>query len=200
MPPTTSLMAAARSTVSLPGHVDPEQQESDPFIAAERTIGALPSLLLYWYHFHADEKKNPSWHRRGLLCWISAQIDQGDHPSKEEIRAMNISLILYAEHEFNASTFTVRTIASTLSDTIQPLRRNRCPRRPPSRWGQWSSLRPHYLFFLSGRCGIWTPKKAGKKRTHHGFGHRVYTTNDPRSDLIYKEAKKLARLNIIRTC
>ncbi len=194
MPPTTSLMAAARSAVSLLGHIDPEQQESDPFIVAERTIGALPSLLLYWYHFHANQKKIDLDNNEDSFAGFILKLIKGTTPSTAEIHAMNVSLILYAEHEFNASTFTVRTIASTLSDYYSAICGGIGALAGPLHGGANEAA-------LSLITSFSSPEKAEeallemlkRKELIMGFGHRVYTTNDPRSDLIYKEAKKLAQ-------
>jgi 2-methylcitrate synthase len=194
VPPTSNLMAALRSLVSLQGHIDPDEQEADLTLAAERTIGILPSLLLYWYRFHADQKKiNPETGEKSFAAHVLHLLTQ-KKPTQEEADAINLSLILYAEHEFNASTFTVRTIASTLSDYYSAITGGIGALAGPLHGG--ANEKAIYLIL-----GYKTPDEAErgilerlqKKELIMGFGHRVYTTSDPRSALIYETAKKLAR-------
>jgi len=193
VPPTTNLMTALRSQLSLLDHFDPEEQESDPTIAAERAIGTLPSLLLYWYKFHVDQKRiDLNTEQKSFAGRLLKMITQ-ETPTEEEIKAMNLSLILYAEHEFNASTFTVRTIASTLADYYAAVTGGIGALSGPLHGG--ANEKAIYLILSYN-----TPDEAEKalleklnrKELIMGFGHRVYTTHDPRSALIYAAAKKLA--------
>ncbi|MFV0340184.1 MAG: citrate/2-methylcitrate synthase [Parachlamydiaceae bacterium] len=194
VPPTNNLMTALRSQLSLLGHFDPEEQESDPTIAAERAIGTLPSLLLYWYKFHVDQKRiDLNTEQKSFAGRLLRMITQ-ETPTEEEVQAMNLSLILYAEHEFNASTFTVRTIASTLADYYAAVTGGIGALSGPLHGG--ANEKAIYLILSYN-----TPDEAEKvlleklnrKELIMGFGHRVYTTHDPRSALIYNTAKKLAQ-------
>lgn len=194
VPPTSNLMAALRSLVSLLGHMDPEEQEADRTLAAERTIGILPSLLLYWYRFHTDcVRIDTETKEKSLASHILHLLTQ-EKPTQDEADALNLSLILYAEHEFNASTFTVRTIASTLSDYFSAMTGGIGALAGPLHGG--ANEKAIYLILAYK-----TPEEAEKgilerlqkKELIMGFGHRVYTTHDPRSALIYETARKLAR-------
>lgn len=194
VPPTPNLMTALRSQMSLLGHLDPEDQESDPTIVAERAIGILPSLLLYWYRFHVDQKRIELDTEQKSFAGHILKLINERNPTEEEIAAMNLSLILYAEHEFNASTFTVRTIASTLSDYYSAITGGIGALAGPLHGGA-NEKAIHLILSYK------TPDEAEKallsklqnKELIMGFGHRVYTTHDPRSALIYEAAKKLAK-------
>jgi 2-methylcitrate synthase len=193
VPPTTHLMDALRSSISILGHLYPEEEESDPHLVAERAIASMSSMLLYWYRFHTEEKRididtlEPSLAGH-ILCLITDQI-----PSQEHVKAMNGSLILYAEHEFNASTFTVRTIASTLSDYYSAICGGIGALRGPLHGGANEAameLIAKYATAEDAEKGIL--EKLAHKELIMGFGHRVYTDCDPRSAAIYEYAKKLA--------
>ena len=119
LPATAQPMDVLRTGCSMLGCLEPEKPGpdfTDQRDIADRLVGALPSILLYWYRFGADgtridtETDDPS---------IAAQylhLLHGRKPDPLHERALDVSLILYAEHEFNASTFTARTCASTLSE------------------------------------------------------------------------------------
>lgn len=194
MPPTFNLMDAMRSSVSLLGHIHPEQEESDPLIIQERVIASLGSMLLYWYQFHTTGKKIPLETEEPSLAGHIFKLITGNTPTSLELDAMNTSLILYAEHEFNASTFTVRTIASTLSDYYSAICGGIGALRGPLHGGA-----NEYAMELI--ASFKTPEEAEKgilKKLHakeliFGFGHRVYTHSDPRSGVIYEKAVALAK-------
>lgn len=194
VPPTPNLMTALRSQMSLLGHMDPEDQESDPTIVAERAIGTLPSLLLYWYRFHVDQMRiDLNTEQKTFAGHILKLITQ-ETPTDEEVAAINLSLILYAEHEFNASTFTVRTIASTLSDYYSAVTGGIGALAGPLHGGANEKAIQLILSYNSpDEAEKVLLKKLNNKELVMGFGHRVYTTHDPRSKLIYEAAKKLAR-------
>lgn len=194
MPPTVSLMDAIRSSVSLLGHLHPEQEESDPLIIQERVIASLSSMLLYWYHFHTTGKKLSLETEEHSLAGHILKLITGKTPSSLELDAMNTSLILYAEHEFNASTFTVRTIASTLSDYYSAICGGIGALRGPLHGGANEYAMDLIASFQTpddAEKGIL--KKLHDKELIFGFGHRVYTHSDPRSGIIYEKATALAK-------
>lgn len=193
LPPTTNLMDALRSAVSVLGHLHPENEESDHFLVAERAVACMGSMLLYWYHFHTKEKRIDLDTLENDLASHILYLITDKIPSQEHVKAMNISLILYAEHEFNASTFTVRTIASTLSDYYSAICGGIGALRGPLHGGANEAameLIASYATPEEAEKGIL--KKLADKELIMGFGHRVYTTCDPRSAIIYEQAKKLA--------
>lgn len=193
LPPTTHLMDALRSSVSALGHLHPENEESDPLIVAERAIASMSSMLLYWYRFHTKEKRIDLDTLENDIAGHILYLITDKVPSQEHVRAMNISLILYAEHEFNASTFTVRTIASTLSDYYSAICGGIGALRGPLHGGaneEAMELIANYSTPEEAETGI--IQKLANKELIMGFGHRVYTVSDPRSAIIYKQAQKLA--------
>lgn len=192
VPPTSNMMDALRSFCSLLGHIDPEDFESEPFSIAEHLIASFCSMLIYWYHFHSTGKKISLYTEEDSLAGHILRLTTGKVPSQEFIKAMDVSLILYAEHEFNASTFTVRVIASTLSDFYSAICGGIGALRGPLHGGANEAA-----MFLISRFK--DPKEAklkvkellAKKELIMGFGHRVYTISDPRSQVIKSYAKKL---------
>lgn len=194
IPPTFSLMDALRTSVSVLGHVDPETFETEPFIIPDRLIASMASMLLYWYNFHASgDRTNLNTDQKTLAGHILHLIT-GKEPSEDHIKCLDTSLILYAEHEFNASTFTVRTIASTMSDFYSCICGGIGALRGPLHGGANEEAMELILKFK-------TPDEAekgilemlAKKTLIMGFGHRVYTTSDPRSAIIKTWAHKLAQ-------
>ena len=116
LPGTSNKMDILRTGCSLMGNIEPEQYQKDPFLAPDRLIASLSSLLFYWQHFQNGGKRINLNTSEDTIAGQILFLMNGKPPSEEQRRCLDASLILYAEHEFNASTFTVRTIASTLSD------------------------------------------------------------------------------------
>lgn len=194
LPPTTNLMDVLRSSVSILGHIFPENEEKDPYLIAERVLASLGSMLLYWYHFHTNGQRIDLDTGEKSLAAHILHLITGKSPTESEIKAMDVSLILYAEHEFNASTFTVRTITSTLSDYYSAICGGIGALRGPLHGGANEAAMELISAFKSpedAEKGIM--ERLARKELIMGFGHRVYTTNDPRSAIIYAEAKKLAK-------
>ena len=193
LPPTSNLMDALRTVVSVLAHLEPEDLERDPFHIADRLIAAMGSMLLYWYRFHTDEQRISLLTEADSIAAHLLHLITGKVPPEEHIRCLDTSLILYAEHEFNASTFTVRIIASTLADFYAAICGGIGALSGPLHGGAnekaWDLI-----------SSFKTPDEAEKgvlallqkKELIMGFGHRVYTTHDPRSTLIKAWAKKLA--------
>lgn len=194
IPPNASMMDVLRTGCSALGTLEPETVETSPLAIADRLIACFPSILFYWYHYHKLG--------RGIRLdiddtTISGQIlhlMHGTSPNDEHRRCLDVSLILYAEHEFNASTFTVRTIAATLSDFYSAICGGIGALRGPLHGGanEWA---------MELLTRFKTPDEADKgikellqqKQLIMGFGHRVYTTSDPRSAIIKKWAQKLSQ-------
>lgn len=193
IPPTLNLMDALRTLVSVLGHLEPEDLENEPFHVPDRLIACMGSLLIYWYHFHVDDKKTFIQTKEPSLAGHLLHLITGKTPPEEHIRCLDASLILYAEHEFNASTFTVRIIASTLADIYSAICGGIGALSGPlhgganeKAWGLISQFKNPE----EAERGILD--KLAKKELIMGFGHRVYTSHDPRSALIKEWARKLA--------
>lgn len=192
IPATSSKMDILRSGCSLFGNLE-EENPSDPLQAPDRLLAALSSILFYWNTFHVSEKPISLINAEDTIAGNFLYLLHGKPPSKEHRRCLDVSLILYAEHEFNASTFTVRTIASTLSDYYSAICGGIGALRGPLHGGANEAAMALIEAFK-------TPQEAVKgvkemlvnKKLIMGFGHRVYTTSDPRSAIIKKWAKKLS--------
>jgi len=119
VPASAHPMDVMRTGVSVLGCVDPEADDHNPAGArdlADRLVASLGSMLLYWYHFSRDGRRIEVETDDDTVGGHFLHLLHGAPPSESWVRAMHTSLILYAEHEFNASTFTARVIAGTGSD------------------------------------------------------------------------------------
>lgn len=194
IPPTSNLMDALITLTSVLGHLEPEDFEQDHLKIPNRLLAVLGSLLLYWYHYHTSEQRIQVDTQEPSLAGHLLHLITGKEPPREHIRCLDASLILYAEHEFNASTFTVRTIGSTLADIYACICGGIGALSGPLHGGANEKA-----WFLISQFK--TPEEAekgvlellGKKELIMGFGHRVYTTHDPRSAIIKEWAYKLAK-------
>lgn len=193
LPASSSMMDILRTGCSTLGSFDPETPLTPQYEIADRLIASFPTMLFHWYNHHQGRKISPQACQDDTISGYILYMLTGKTPVEEHRRCLDASLILYAEHEFNASTFTVRTIASTLSDFYSAICGGIGALRGPLHGGanEWAMA-------LLERFK--TPDEAEKnimemlaqKKLVMGFGHRVYTTKDPRSLLIKKWAKLLA--------
>lgn len=193
IPKKANMMDVLRTACSFLGTLEPENNENKQFEIADKLIASLPSMLFCWYNFHHTKKSpnvmtNEDSHAAHILHLLHDK-----PPSESHRKALDTSLILYAEHEFNASTFTVRGITSTLSDFYSAICGGIGALRGPLHGGANE-------FAMQLIQKFKTPEEAeaaildmlAKKQLVMGFGHRVYTTSDPRSAIIKEEAKKLS--------
>lgn len=194
IPKTANRMDVMRTACSALGHFEPEEEQPDPFHIADRLIASFGSILLYWYQLHQTGKRLQLQTEEESLAGHILHLLHQRPPSETHRRCLDVSLILYAEHEFNASTFTVRTIASTLSDFYSAICGGIGALRGPLHGGANEKA-------MELIQGIKTAKEAEqeilmklqRKELIMGFGHRVYTTSDPRSAIIKEWAKKLSQ-------
>ncbi len=196
VPGSTNMMDVLRTGVSLLGNLEPESPETPPFHVADRLIAVMPSILVWWRHYHEKgEDLNLDSGEETVAGHFLYGLN-GEKPSDQIRRALDVSLILYAEHEFNASTFTVRTIASTLSDFHSAICGGIGALRGPLHGGANEEALDLIQRFSS-------PEEAEKgvrrmlqeKALIMGFGHRVYANGDPRSPIIKSWAQKLGPTN-----
>jgi len=193
VPANAHPMDVLRTGVSFLGNVEPEGDFSNQNKIADRLLSCLPSMLLYWHRFHVDgvriethtDDDSNSGHLLHLLH---------DKPPKELHRkSLDTTLILYAEHEFNASTFASRVITGTLSDMHSAVTGAIGALRGALHGGANEAAMALISKFD-------TPKEAAagvlgmlqRKELIMGFGHRVYTTSDPRNAVNKKMSKALA--------
>lgn len=191
IPVNANMMDVMRTGCSALGTLEPEKSHQDQLAIADRLIACFGTMLLYWYKFHKKQPMQLDTKEDSLAGHILHLI-LGKKPDEIHRRCLEVSLILYAEHEFNASTFTVRTIASTLPDFYSAICGGIGALRGPLHGGANEAAMALIEKFKSpeaAEAGIL--EMLAKKQLIMGFGHRVYTTSDPRSSIIKSWAKKL---------
>jgi len=196
IPTATHPMDVLRTACSLLGCLEPEQDFSHQTDVADRLLAVLPALLLYWYRYHHDHKRididldEPSMGRY-FLRMLTDKMPIADHGD-----AMNVSLILYAEHEFNASTFAARVAASTLSDFYSAVVSAIGTLRGPLHGGaNEAAMQLIQRFKSPSEVQPALQAALASKEKIMGFGHRVYKQSDPRSPIIKACSKQLSELH-----
>lgn len=186
-------MDVLRSGCSLLGNYEPEDDNQPQVNVADRLLAAFPSMLLYWWRFHQDGVRIDTVTDDDSVAGHFLHLLHGKPPSEFHRSVLDVSLILYAEHEFNASTFTARVIAATLSDFHSAITGAIGALRGPLHGGANEAAMELIQCFDSAAAadrGIHAMLAAKEKIM--GFGHRVYTTSDPRNKVIKSFARKLA--------
>ncbi len=186
-------MDVLRTGCSMLGNLEPEHDFSDQHNVADRLLAIFPGILCYWYAYHNYGKEITGTSNESTIGGHFLAMLHDDKPSKLACDMMNVSLILYAEHEFNASTFAARVTAATLSDFYSAITSAIGTLRGPLHGGANEAAMELIESFSS-------PDEAESKLTEMlankvkimGFGHRVYKDCDPRSDIIKMWSKKLA--------
>ncbi len=196
LPAASHPMDVMRTGVSALGCVLPEKDDHSTAGArdiADRLIASLGSMLVYWYHYSHSGKRIDVQSEDDSIGGHFLHLLHGERPSREWVHAMHTSLILYAEHEFNASTFTARVIAGTGSDMYSAIAGAIGALRGPKHGGA-----NEVAFEIQQRYA--TPEEAeqdirarvANKEVIIGFGHPVYTISDPRNEVIKKVARTLS--------
>jgi 2-methylcitrate synthase len=193
IPKSTHPMDVLRTGTSMLGVLEPEGSLSRQDAVAERLLACLPSILCYWYRFVRDGIQIGTESDQESLAGYFLKSLHGANPSAEHQRCMDVSLILYAEHEFNASTFTARVCAATLSDFYSCVTGAIGTLRGPLHGGANEGAMELVSRFR-------TPEEAregiegilARKEKIMGFGHPVYRTCDPRNAIIKEWARRLA--------
>ncbi len=187
-------MDVLRTGCSALGAMEPESPGHDQFEVADRLIAAFPGMLSYWYHFGKDGERTETTTDEESLAGHFLHLLQGGPPADVHRRMLNASLILYAEHEFNASTFSARVTASTLSDFYSAVTSAIGTLRGPLHGGaNEESMKLIARFASAGEAEEAILAMLEKKEKIMGFGHRVYRESDPRSKIIKAWSKKLAK-------
>jgi len=199
LPKSTHPMDVIRTGVSALGCHLPESDSHDDAGAreiADRLISCTPSMLLYWYHFAQSGKRiNLNTGADSIGEHFLTLLHQ-QKPRESWIKAMQISLILYAEHEFNASTFTGRVIAGTGSDIYSSITGAIGALRGPKHGGANEvalEIQERYQSPDSAEADI--RSRVANKEVIIGFGHPVYTISDPRNPIIKEVARQLSTEN-----
>ncbi len=186
-------MDVLRTGCSMLGVLEPETSFAQQQQKAERLLASLPSMLVYWYRYSVDGTEIDFDSSESSLAGYFLDLLHDAAPSKLHQRAMDVSLILYAEHEFNASTFTARVCTATLSDLYSAITGAIGTLRGPLHGGANEAameLIEKYSTAEAAEAGIM--EMLANKSLIMGFGHRVYTDSDPRNEVIKVWAKKLA--------
>lgn len=199
LPKDSHPMDVARTAVSALGTMIPEDESHSIEAAqkvANRLIAATPAALLYWYHFtHSGKRIDIETATNSVAEHFLTLLHQSK-PSRSWIEAMNASLILYAEHEFNASTFTARVIAGTGSDMYSAITGAIGALRGPKHGGANEvALEIQRRYSNPDEAERDIKHRLATKEVVIGFGHPVYTIADPRNPIIKEIARSLSKEN-----
>ncbi|ALK09872.1 bifunctional 2-methylcitrate synthase/citrate synthase [Blastochloris viridis] len=195
LPASANPMDVMRSGVSALGCVLPEPEDHNlpgTRDIADRLLASLGSMLLYWYHFAQNGRRIEVETDDDSIAAHFLHLLHGRPPALSHVRAMHTSLILYAEHEFNASTFTARSIAGTGADFYSAIAGAIGALRGPKHGGANEAafeIQKRYVDADEAEADIRRRIKA--KEVVIGFGHPVYTISDPRSRVIKEVARHL---------
>src|SRR6201996_8951515 len=199
LPAASHPMDVMRTGVSALGCVLPEKETQHPPGArdiADRLMACQGSMLLYWYHFAHNGKRIDVETDDDSIGGHFLHLLHGTKPSEMFVRAMHTSLILYAEHEFNASTFTCRVVAGTGADMYSALVAGIGALRGPKHGGANEvALEIQSRYESPDEAETDIRKRVAAKEVIIGFGHAVYTVADPRNAVIKKVAHSLAQAN-----
>jgi len=196
LPAAAHPMDVMRTGVSALGCTLPEPNEHtapEARAIADRLMASLGSMLLYWYHFAHNGRRIEVETDDDSIGGHFLHLLHGTAPDPEWVRAMHTSLILYAEHEFNASTFTARVIAGTGSDMYSAIAGAIGALRGPKHGGANEvafQIQERYASPDEAEADI--RRRVANKEVIIGFGHPVYTVSDPRNVVIKRVAKSLA--------
>ena len=196
IPASAHPMDVMRTAVSMLGTLDPEKEDMNA--AGARTIGdrlvaCLGSALLYWYHYAHNGRRIDVETDDDSVGGHFLRLMHGQVPSPIQVRAMHTSLILYAEHEFNASTFTARVVAGTNSDIYSAITGAIGALRGPKHGGANEAACEIQLRYRDAdEAETDIRERVGRKEIIIGFGHPVYTIGDPRNEVIKAVARRLS--------
>ena len=197
VPASAHPMDVMRTGVSVLGTVLPEKDDHATPGArdiADRLMASLGSMLLYWYHYSHNGKRIEVETDDDSIGGHFLHLLHGVEPPKSWVDAMHVSLNLYAEHEFNASTFTGRVIAGTGSDIYSAITGAIGALRGPKHGGANEvafEIQKRYDTPDEAEADI--RRRVEAKEVVIGFGHPVYTVSDPRNKVIKEVAKKLSK-------
>ena len=196
LPASAHPMDVMRTAVSALGCALPEKDDHNHPGArdiADRLMASLGSILLYWYHYAVNGKRIEVETDDDSIGGHILHLLHGEKPSALWVRAMHTSLILYAEHEFNASTFAARVIAGTGSDMYSAIAGAIGALRGPKHGGANEAafeIQKRYETPDEAEADI--RARVERKEVIIGFGHPVYTTGDPRNQVIKEVARELS--------
>ncbi len=197
IPAATHPMDVMRSAVSALGCALPEKDNHSAEGAraiADKLLASLGSMLLYWYHFSHHGRRIEVETDDESIGGHFLHLLHGKKPPLSWVRAMHTSLILYAEHEFNASTFAARVIAGTGSDMYSAITGAIGALRGPKHGGaNEAALEIQSRYASADEAEADIRRRVEAREVIIGFGHPVYTTGDPRNVVIKQVARSLAQ-------
>ena len=193
IPRSTHPMDVMRTGCSMLGTLEPEGPGHDQIAVANRLTACFSAMLFYWHHFHENGRRIDTETDDDSTAGHLLHLLHGKKPDELHRRAIDVSLILYAEHEFNASTFTARTIVSTLPDFYSAVTGGIGALRGPLHGGaNEAAMELIEGFTTADEAEKGLMEMLAAKKLIMGFGHRVYKVSDPRSDVIKAWSKKLS--------
>lgn len=193
LPASAHPMDVLRTGCSALGCLESEASSRDQLAVANRLLAVFPSMLLYWVVFHRDGRRLETATEDPTMASHFLRLLHGKPADAMHTRALDASLILYAEHEFNASTFAARTTASTLADFYSAITSGIGTLRGPLHGGaneEAMGLIERFNTPDEAESGLMDLLR--RKQLIMGFGHRVYKHADPRTAVIKQWARKLA--------
>jgi 2-methylcitrate synthase len=196
LPPSAHPMDVMRTAVSVLGCVSPEKDDHNHPGAkdiADKLMASLGSMMLYWYHYSHNGVRIDTDSEEDSIGGHFLHLLHGKRPPQSWVKAMHTSLILYAEHEFNASTFTCRVVAGTGSDMYSAICGGIGALRGPKHGGANEvafEVQKRYDTPDDAEADI--KARVDRKEVVIGFGHPVYTVSDPRNKVIKEVARKLS--------
>ena len=196
IPQTAHPMDVMRTGCSMLGNLEPEGDFSNQNDTADRILASMSSIITYWYRYSHDGVKVDTATDHETIGGQFLSLLTGKEPSQEHTRVLDVSLILYAEHGFNASTFTARTCASTLSDMHSCVTGAIGTLRGPLHGGANEAameMIEKYSSREEAKAGLL--ELLSNKEKIMGFGHAVYSTEDPRNAIIKLWSEKLSQSN-----
>lgn len=197
LPASAHPMDILRTACSALGCTLPEKDDHNIQGArdiADRMMASFGSMLLYWYHFAVNGKRIEVETDDDSIGGHFLHLLHGKPPPKEWVQAMHTSLVLYAEHEFNASTFAARVVAGTMSDMHSAITAAIGALRGPKHGGANEAafeIQSRYDNADDAEADI--VKRVAEKQVIIGFGHPVYTVSDPRNVVIKEVARGLSK-------
>jgi 2-methylcitrate synthase len=197
LPAASHPMDVMRTGVSALGCMLPEKEDQNPPGArdiADRLMASLGSMLLYWFHYAHHGKRIDVETDDDTIGGHFLHLLHGKPPSEMFVRAMHTSLILYAEHEFNASTFTCRVVAGTGADMYSAITAGIGALRGPKHGGANEvSFETQNRYASPEEAEADIRKRVEARQVIIGFGHAVYTIADPRNKVIKEVARRLSQ-------
>lgn len=192
IPANAHPMDVLRTGCSFLGSIEPETATHSALDVCDRLLALFPAMLVYWFRFHREGKRIETALDDEKIAYYFLHLLHDNKPESLARQAVNVSLILYAEHEFNASTFAARVTASTDSDFYSAICSAIGTLRGPLHGGANEAAMDLITRFKNpdeAQAGI--EAMLAKKELVMGFGHRVYRTADPRSEMIKNWARLL---------